>query len=558
MEASWNGDYAPSMCGKHPRWNAQSSKPVSFNISRIQRNTQALKNLPYEPGLWLLRAQLLLSLGYPELAAGDAHKASLLVEAAFEENSALGLQVRLQYGMCLYLDWHRRWDATIGRVDAHAIDSSNIATEISNGLMGYDEQASSILIISLQHADCFLECQQFAEQAAQKFGAPPAEDTGPWSADYLSSLEDLLQAKRQACERHPEISQEKMSVQRAMLNGAIKMRDYPWILFTLGRSSRTANQMQNLVERASNGRLSVRQSKIVGADLGVFANKPFLADEEIVVDETYMAGTSESLRCSTCCTTLDEVEWNCETCHEQFCCEACLQLAKSLFHNVTCGKAFDFHELQDAEVVEHNVQNPLAETQVLVRFLTIAVQRLQESEQADTHPLQVRELNILRTNHEGGFVVPWNFTQAIVLPTRALRTMGVDVFADHRFDTWVLQTLTYRINNNAAMGYVDGQRGMKATFLQGLFPIHAMCNHSCDPNVRYDNHPSRAAQILRARKSIALGEELYVAYDLGLDAKGMDVWKRREALRSWMGGECKCARCLRESEEQDLWLQAQG
>lgn len=68
-------------------------------------------NFPYDPILWKERAESLLGLGYPELAAADAWKAILLFDAAVEREgnwSERGDLVWLQYGMGL---WDREKDA---------------------------------------------------------------------------------------------------------------------------------------------------------------------------------------------------------------------------------------------------------------------------------------------------------------------------------------------------------------------------------------------------------------------------------------------------------------
>lgn len=70
-----------------------------------------LVDLPYDPTLWRHRAESLLSLGYPELAASDAYKAIMLYDAAIECDSnctALGDTVWLQYGMKM---WNRDLNA---------------------------------------------------------------------------------------------------------------------------------------------------------------------------------------------------------------------------------------------------------------------------------------------------------------------------------------------------------------------------------------------------------------------------------------------------------------
>lgn len=53
-----------------------------------------MKKQPYAPSQRLSRGEALLSLGYPELAIGDAHKALLLVQSGLDYSSELGAVVR--------------------------------------------------------------------------------------------------------------------------------------------------------------------------------------------------------------------------------------------------------------------------------------------------------------------------------------------------------------------------------------------------------------------------------------------------------------------------------
>lgn len=546
MDQDWDNVHAPSACAKHPRWNAKSDKPLAVTARRLQKNTRALKEIPYEPGLWLLRAQLLLGLGYPELAAGDAYKARLLVEASYKATSALGAHVRLQYGMCLWLGWHHRWDPALGGLDSQFVDQSNIHEEVFTGLQGYEQQAWSILIIALQHADCLLENQELAREAERKFGASPPHDTGPWSQDYQDSLRHLIAAKHKACEAYPELSHDPFLVRKAMLNGTIVIRQYPWMASFLERSEATIEAIKADITDVSASRCVAQKSNIRAAKFGVFATQAIAKGENFLTDRSYTTGTSVSGRCSTFqCRFLAEPIL-CETCQEQFCSVECLQIARSKFHDSACCKVSHFQELEEAGLVKHSARNPLADILLLQRFLALVAQSLQNGVR---HPLEVPEIARLIANYTGSTPTPWNFMQDIVFPVRVLQNLNVDVFADYRFDTWVIQTIIFRIINNSAMGYLDGHKGREAPMVKGVYLRHALFNHSCDPNVSYDDHASLAAQVMRAKRDIEAGEELYIAYDLGLDAEGMDVWRRREALRNWMGEDCNCARCLKEIEE---------
>jgi hypothetical protein len=82
----------------------------------------------------------------------------------------------------------------------------------------------------------------------------------------------------------------------------------------------------------------------------------------------------------------------------------------------------------------------------------------------------------------------------------------------------------------------------------GIYALHAHLNHACAPNaaVRHLDARSALARIsVVARGHIARGEELLVAY---VDP-ALGVHARRDALRAWAFGVCRCVRCLDEEAE---------
>ena len=79
----------------------------------------------------------------------------------------------------------------------------------------------------------------------------------------------------------------------------------------------------------------------------------------------------------------------------------------------------------------------------------------------------------------------------------------------------------------------------------GIFPLQAMLNHSCEPNVTLlkeegpEEHDGRV--VARLMRDVAAGEELCNAYvDISLPVR-----RRRRELREY-GFECDCPRCERE------------
>mmetsp|Transcript_30192 Transcript_30192/g.78258 ORF Transcript_30192/g.78258 Transcript_30192/m.78258 type:complete len:468 (+) Transcript_30192:103-1506(+) len=81
----------------------------------------------------------------------------------------------------------------------------------------------------------------------------------------------------------------------------------------------------------------------------------------------------------------------------------------------------------------------------------------------------------------------------------------------------------------------------------GIFPLQAMLNHSCEPNVtllKEEGAEERDGRVVaRLTRAVAEGEELCNAY---VDTN-LPVRRRRRELREY-GFECDCPRCVRELE----------
>ena len=74
---------------------------------------------------------------------------------------------------------------------------------------------------------------------------------------------------------------------------------------------------------------------------------------------------------------------------------------------------------------------------------------------------------------------------------------------------------------------------------QGVFPLGALLNHSCDPNCVLYYDPLSLHQVIRTIKSVKEGEELCHAYiDIAVPTP-----KRRAELRQAYHFDCHCSRC---------------
>ena len=67
--------------------------------------TQAISCSPYSASLWIDRGKCLLKLQYPELAAGDAYKATLLTKSFRDGKSKIATHVGVEMARDLDLTW---------------------------------------------------------------------------------------------------------------------------------------------------------------------------------------------------------------------------------------------------------------------------------------------------------------------------------------------------------------------------------------------------------------------------------------------------------------------
>jgi SET domain len=81
----------------------------------------------------------------------------------------------------------------------------------------------------------------------------------------------------------------------------------------------------------------------------------------------------------------------------------------------------------------------------------------------------------------------------------------------------------------------------------GLYVLHSHLNHDCAPNISVRHLDQRTALsriTVLARRDIQVGEELLVTY---VDP-ALRVRERRQALKAWDFGLCRCGKCVEEEK----------
>ncbi|KAF1984111.1 hypothetical protein K402DRAFT_317385, partial [Aulographum hederae CBS 113979] len=136
---------------------------------------------------------------------------------------------------------------------------------------------------------------------------------------------------------------------------------------------------------------------------------------------------------------------------------------------------------------------------------------------------------------QGALIVMDNLS--IELPLSCLTYLDVDIFAEDRFDIWVLRTMQARIKNNRWGKWATRSAGEQA----GISPLFTLFNHSCEPNVKWTDNDS-AVLLLTTARDVKEGEELFISYD---GNKGT-LEERNEHLQHWLPGPCRCTKCERQ------------
>lgn len=266
-------------------------------------------------------------------------------------------------------------------------------------------------------------------------------------------------------------------------------------------------------------------------------------------------------RCDNCCGVT--TPWNKGTyqptcCKTTYCSNDCLETAKKTYHQVICGKDFSwlFDTPKPGTKPGREAKPDLSDLdgQLWLRILATCVQ-------SGLHPLEHPSIASLTPNYEmanGDGGRRWALASHVDVPQRILTSLGVDIFKDLRYDTWVLQTIWARLINN--------QRGnmekmVQPIVMRSINPLYSFINHSCEPNAvaesldgtyAWQTAPAFKSSSLAviARRDIRAGEEITISY---IGENDLPREQRNFLLRAnWLPGDCRCTRCTRESQKESM------
>lgn len=480
---------------------------------------------------------MLLHLGYPELAAGDARKACLLLEAAIDGvEDEVGENVKETWSeFLLSEEYDGASEETIG-----AVPWMNHVRDCLTELL---RKTFRVLLKAVEFTMDPWGALQICRQAKSRF-----PEDGVFRQEfrvYKTQFEEARETTRMQ-------GFEGAEANRQLVQGRVFLRQYPFVPREyLQRSEDLIASVQMEFEAASSKCELGRSTDLIGADessrqsdvLGIFASSDIAAGDHLLTDPTLIGATTpcltpNSLTCEACCGIIppdSKQTVSADCCSAVYCSPHHHTLALSTYHTPLCTQNFTW--LLSASAPATHPNHPALDGLLWLRVLALCVQR-------NYHPLAHPLLARLTPQYCSKTVHRWSYEWSVNVPMRILRQLGIDVWADPRFDTWVLQTVWACVSNNRNVRMMQDGRPLCA-----VNPLFSFFNHSCAPNAVWkpsDNSETSSGGTrleITASRDVSKWEEVFVAYcDVNLSKP-----QRQERLLPWLGGEeCHCSRCQRE------------
>jgi hypothetical protein len=416
--------------------------------------------------------------------------------------------------------------------------------------------------------------------------------------------------------------------------GKIYQKLYPWVSAGLYRRKpsliREVNrhfgagncEVRRVFFRApsrSHSRSISTENQDVGP-LGVFATRDIQAGELVLVDQCLTAVSnippSRFEHCDACHASLkmpflpatEVIKPSC--CNAvAYCSKSCYETAVSGYHSVLCGKDIDWLYDESGPGVSAGSGYKWRKVMFLRIIAIIVADRRAQIKKGEkpVHPLQHHAVARMAANYASpdklhpSMPSDWQYSENIVAPTRILMMLGINIFTDLGFSQEVIQTIYWRMENNANMSIVDlsssrpsnpspfykpptAAENKNSVCVICLNPQYLFFNHSCEPNISWHGaipnpyvgiewitgyngeimKPGSSAVFCKANRDIIAGEELKISYvgdPMGAGAdeskvEGADGRKGKRAwLEKWFEGGCGCELCERENRSS---VEAEG
>lgn len=545
-------------------------------------------------------------LGFTDISVASAHKALLLVEAG------LGIAAENTLPKALRKDVRSGVKTRIGR-------ALKVITD--------DELAYLHIIIYRQLLKGLIGCGALWDGLMLGKKALLLFPDDVELQDLKSHLEELFK------DRHNDLKESGVTADLVALSrtGKIFQKPYPWTdkeLYSRSpellehingalrcnpcRVKRTVFTQDIDGSNVDGGALLNKDQKDQGdGPLGLFATRD-IKEGEIILEDSTIIGisnipSSTLQHCDACHASLlapfirpsEIIQANC--CKmAAYCSRRCHNTAMAKYHRILCGK--DWSWLYSAAGGTNNSNGPDDKWRPIMFLRIMAIVLNDTNAQYEKtgrrqHPLQHNLLARMAANYPSpDKLVPevdydWQYFENIVAPTRILLSLGIDIFTDTQLTPEVVQTIYWRLENNANMSTISlplsqlhgrsistirsgktRQDQILSVNAVNLNPNYLFFNHSCEPNVSWHGvppdpfveigwpkgtgnkiiRPGSSTVICIAANDIKKGEELKISY-IGdprgeSDKLGRLGW--RHWLKKWFEDGCGCALCEKERKEE--------
>ena len=510
----------------------QSAQTVLLKKSLIQDYCM-IRLLPYHPQVWIARAATFLKLGYGEPATSDAYKAHLLCKAAsIEEMKARepedGSLTAKVFGTIL---------SKLPQAENQSIEAYYL--QVFSSINRTHEHAYLLMAQGLMSVSAWYDARYVLQEAKKAF-----PENGKFRM-LLMELKEKITLLNVTLQVH---GRDEKTVETILHRGQLERVTYPWIVAKeLERSVKTVERINTQFVAASTNACILKspfggeppREGVKEDDFGVYAQKDITRGGAILATRSIWTDCRKGDdRCLACCRILRNKDViRLTTCTCVFCSDACRQGALTTYHNAICGR--DFGWLYEACTGVDKTFSDLVPL-MMVKILGTAVH-------LDCKPLEVPCIESLKPNNDSVVPATFRLSYNIIAPIQILETLGVDIFANLKFDSWALQTVVMRIENNRV--HKQTLNDLRYSIMDPLFN---MFNHSCIPNASYRYEGGGTAMTVRALRHIKKGEEICISYvepRMPEKEKKDELWKR-------VGGLCDCPRCKRERLAQEIQLRA--
>lgn len=490
-------------------------------MKSIVSAAQEIRNLPYGVGAWSSRGLCLMHIGYPELAVGDAYKATILFDE-IHSDSSLGCTALLMFGM-------KHWLSMDPSSRDAALADKNFLPDIWTLLTQIEVDNFKLLVEALMRLNCPCDAQEVCRVASRKF---PAERyfRGRKLIELNELKRSILSSPMPSCYQ-PEQNGDWIA---AIRFGRFYRRAYPWMSNEMLRRdpsaiNRMLKSIANVTTKCTIKKISVKErSDETESDYyGMFAKTKFNRGQLIFKEGTVICGANTG-RCPACCGALNNMPHLSECCQTPYCTARCAELAARTYHASICKRDFSFLN-----------EDKSPNTIVLQEQLRVFALILQENA---SHPLQSTILAPLHAQLGPDNTMAASLKGTMIPTIKILRTLGIDIFADEKWDTWVLFIILARLANNHRADNVSNDG-----FLMAINPFYCFINHSCDPNAQYGGASDDSSVTILAIKPITKGEEICVSY-LDSNDRKLGVRERQKLLKAWVGEVCFCPKCTVERD----------